>query len=81
LFERYITPEVGELAEAGSAAALGSALQRWAVRRASFAPARIRDIGQAYEWPHTVKALRPAYLPGPQPADRPQSASPPGERG
>jgi glycosyltransferase involved in cell wall biosynthesis len=77
LFERYITPEVGELAQAGSAAALGSALQRWAARRASFSPARIRAIGQAYEWPRTVMALRGAYLP----ELRPHAGASPGERG
>jgi glycosyltransferase involved in cell wall biosynthesis len=60
-FERYITPEVGELAVAGSAAALHTALLRWAARRHGFSPARIRDIGKAYEWPTTVIALARAY--------------------
>lgn len=60
-FEHYITSEVGELAEAGSAPALRQALLRWAARRGTLSRPRIREIGRAYEWPATVLALRAAY--------------------
>lgn len=60
-FERYVTPEVGELAEAGSAPSLREALQRWHGRRAGLLRERIRAIGRAFEWPATVAALRDAY--------------------
>ncbi len=60
-FEHYITPEVGELAEAGSASALREALLRWAARRRTLSRRRIREIGRGYEWPSTVLALRAAY--------------------
>jgi len=60
-FERYVTLEVGELAEAGSSAPLREALLRWHGRRGELSRARIREIGRSYEWPATVLALRGAY--------------------
>jgi len=60
-FERYITPELGELAEPGDVPALRQALERWAARGAGLSRARIRQIGLAYEWPATVMALQEVY--------------------
>ena len=62
-FERYITPEVGVLADAPRTDALRDALERWAAARASYSPQRIRQIGKAFEWPATVMALRAVYTP------------------
>lgn len=61
-FEHYVTPELGELAEAGAAAPLREALLRWHARRGALSRAHIREIGRGYEWPATVTALREAYL-------------------
>lgn len=60
-FERYVTGEVGELAEAGAAPALRQGLLRWHARRHLLSRARIRAIGRAFEWPATVASLRGAY--------------------
>ena len=62
-FECYITPEVGVLADAPRADALREALERWAAARAGYSRQRIRQIGQAFEWPATVTALRAVYTP------------------
>lgn len=60
-FERYVTPEVGELAAPADATALRQALERWAARRHALSRIRIAEIGRGFEWPSTVMALRSAY--------------------
>ena len=63
-FERYVGPDVGELADAGDAGSLRQALERWGARRQTLSREHIAAIGRGFEWPITVLALRPAYQQG-----------------
>jgi glycosyltransferase involved in cell wall biosynthesis len=61
-FDSYVTEGVGELAEPNDVASLVQALHRWELRRSSFSPRRIREVGTAFEWTSTVTALSATYL-------------------
>jgi glycosyltransferase involved in cell wall biosynthesis len=60
-FERYVTADVGELADAGDPQGLAVALERWHARRHQLRRERIREIGQSFEWNSTVAALAQPY--------------------
>ena len=63
-FDRYVTYEVGELAEPENVDDLVLALERWFLRRSDFSRSQIREIGEAYIWLVTVRALAQVYEEG-----------------
>lgn len=61
-FRRYVGPDVGEIFEPGSSAALGAALRRFSSRRAQFSRTRIRTMACEFEWPRVTEVLSTVYL-------------------
>lgn len=63
----YVSPEVGELCEPGSAPDLAAAINRLAGRLSQLSRVHIQELGRRFEWPITVACLADVYGSTPRP--------------